>query len=80
MKHDHAAFAGIGHNQGACRLCGCTDRDGLIERLAAELWDSRQIHDYVPWEQAGELWHKGFRELAETAIDSLSASPACQAG
>lgn len=70
MKHDHSAF-GIGHNQGGCRICGCTDRVGLIEQLAAELWESRQRDDYVAWAEAGELWHKAFRELAETAVDRL---------
>ena len=76
MKHDHSAFAGIGHNQ-ACRLCAALDRDLLIEQLAADLWESRQRADYVAWADAGPYWQHGFRQLAETAIGSLS-TPSCR--
>lgn len=74
MKHDHAAF-GIGHNQGGCRICGCTDREGLIELLAAELWESRQEYDrFIPWTDAGEYWHHAFRSFARTAVKALESS------
>lgn len=79
MKHDHSSFAGIGHNQ-PCRLCSSIDRDGLIEQLAAELWESRQVDTYVAWADAGDYWQRGFRELAETAVDKLSAPASCLAG
>jgi len=69
MKHDHAAF-GIGHNSG-CRLCSCTDREGLVEQLAADLWESRRIDDIPGWEDAGEYWHHAFRGFARAALDSL---------
>jgi len=73
VKHDHAAFAGIGHNQSGCRICGCIDREGLIEQLAAELWASRQEYGFeVAWADAGEYWHHAFRGFARTAVDRLS--------
>ena len=71
MKHDHFAFAGVGHNQAGCLLCTSTDREGLIEKLAAELWESRQVDAYVAWADAGPFWQMGFRELAETAVRGL---------
>lgn len=72
MKHDHAAF-GIGHNAPGCRLCGCTDREGLIEQLAAELWESRQDYvEFIAWADAGEYWHHAFRGFAMTVIDRLA--------
>ena len=39
----------------------------LIERVAMDLWASR---DERRWEEAGD-WQRRFRQLAETAIDSL---------
>ena len=64
-------FAGAGHNQGGCLLCTSTDREGLIEKLAADMWESRQVADYVAWADAGPYWQQGFRELAQTAIATL---------
>lgn len=75
MKHDHSAFAGAGHNRAGCLLCTSTDREGLIEKLAVDLWESRQVDTYVAWADAGAYWQQGFRELAETAVASLSSSP-----
>jgi hypothetical protein len=73
MMHDHAAF-GIGHNSG-CRLCTCTDPEGLIEQLAAELWESRQEYDrFIAWADAGEYWHHAFRGFAWTALQALSGA------
>lgn len=56
-----------------CRLCTANDVDGLIERLAEELWDSRRYGtlDDRPWAQAGEYWQRTFRELTETVVASL---------
>lgn len=47
---------------------GRADRDG-----AADLWESRRhgTLDDWPWDQAGSYWQPVFRELAETAIESL---------
>ena len=66
MMHDHPV-AGAGHNQ-RCALCTSTDEQGLIERLAADLWESR---DDRPWAECGTSWQHIFRQFAETAIDSL---------
>lgn len=76
MMHDHPV-AGSGHNQAGCRLCTATDRAGLIEQLAADLWESRRTGhvDDRPWEDAGEYWHHSFRRLAMAAIDSLEGRP-----
>lgn len=77
VKHDHSAFVGIGHNQ-PCRLCAAVDEDALIEQLASDLWESRQTGDeFIAWIDAGEYWQRGFRQLAETAVTSLSA-PSCR--
>jgi hypothetical protein len=72
---DHPA-AGLGHNSGGCVICTSTDRDGLVERLAEELWESRQDDTQWArsWADAGDLWHIRFRELAHTAISFLSGS------
>lgn len=78
MKHDHAAFVGAGHNQAGCLICTATDRAGLIERVAADLWESRQTgDDFIPWSGASDYWKRPFRQMAETAIDSLAGSSAC---
>jgi hypothetical protein len=57
-----------------CRLCTANDRDGVIEQLAADLWNSRRhgTLDDHPWEQAGDYWQRMFRELAVTAVGSLA--------
>lgn len=56
-----------------CRLCSANDLDGVIEQLAADLWESRRYGtlDDRPWEEAGEHWQRVFREFAETAVKSL---------
>lgn len=57
-----------------CRLCTANDREGLVEQLAHDLWESRRhgTLDDVPWATAGDHWHRVFREFAATAIDSLT--------
>jgi hypothetical protein len=56
-----------------CRLCTTNDRDGLVESLAADLWDTRRRGslDDRAWEQAGPYWQGIFRELAQSAVVSL---------
>jgi hypothetical protein len=56
-----------------CRLCTANDLDGLIEDLAAELWESRRhgTLDDHPWAEAGPMWQRIFRDFAHTAIDVL---------
>ncbi len=58
---------------GRCRLYTANDRAALIETVAADLWESRRhgTLDDWPWEQAGRYWQPIYRELAETAIESL---------
>jgi len=70
--HDHPTV-GIGHNSTACALCTSTDHAGLVERLAEELWESRQDDTQWArsWADAGELWHIRSRELARTAVAFL---------
>ena len=51
-----------------CRLCTANDVDGVIEHVAARLWESR---DERPWDDAGPYWQRIFRELAATATASL---------
>jgi len=73
--HDRPS-AGVGHNSAGCVLCTSIDHAGLVERLAEELWESRQDDTQWArrWADAGELWHIRFRELARTAIDMLSGA------
>lgn len=72
MMHDHPT-AGVGHNSAGCAVCTAIDREGLVERLAEELWESRQDDTQWArsWADAGELWNIRFRELARTAIAFL---------
>ena len=58
-----------------CRLCAANDVDALIEELAAELWEGRRhgTLDDFPWERAGPMWQRTFRDFAQTAIDVLDA-------
>ncbi len=64
---------GIGHNR-PCALCdGGGDPEGLIEQVAADLWESRRhgtLCDW-PWEDAGDQWQHIYRGFAETAISSI---------
>lgn len=76
MIHDHPV-AGAGHNSAGCVLCTSTNRDGFVERLAEELWESRQDDTQWArcWADAGELWHIHFRELARTSLEFLRRTP-----
>ena len=58
-----------------CRLCTANDRDSLVDQVAKSLWESRRhgTADDHPFAEAGEYWQRVFRELAETAIDTLKA-------
>lgn len=73
--HPHA---GLGHNSGSCLICSSTDRAGLVQRLAEELWESRQDDTQRARSRAnaGELCNIRFRGLAETAIGFLERSEA----
>lgn len=47
-------------------------RDELIERVAADMWESRRDVDGVPaWADAGGFWQARFRELAAVAVRSV---------
>lgn len=62
----------VGH-EARCRICTANDLGALIDSLAEDLWESRRhgsMND-LPWERAGSHWQKIFRELAETAIETL---------
>jgi hypothetical protein len=61
---------------GRCRLCAANDRDAVIEKLAADLWESRRhgTLDDRPWSEAGPHWQNIFRQLAQTAVESLMTS------
>lgn len=75
MIHQHD-FPGIGHNAaGQCRICTSTDPEGLIEHLAAALWESRRHGTPCdwPWNEAGDHWQRTYRQFAETAIEALTA-------
>ena len=56
-----------------CRLCTANNRAALIETVSADLWESRRhgTLDDRPWNQAGSYWQRVYRELGETAIESL---------
>lgn len=56
-----------------CRLCTANDREGVIEQLAADLWNSRRhgTLDDRAWPEAGSYWQRIFREFAETAVQSM---------
>ncbi|MGR6327715.1 hypothetical protein ACU5AX_01480 [Sphingomonas sp. XXL09] len=56
-----------------CRLCTANDHDALIEHVAETLWESRRrgTLDDWPWPEAGDYWHKVFRELATTAVGAM---------
>ncbi len=72
MLDNRVAGPGIGHNGGGCRVCERDDHDALIEHVAQALWSSREPDGGWAWEAAGNHWHRIFRQLAETAIESLS--------
>lgn len=59
-----------------CRVCTTNDREALIEQVAADLWESRRhgTLDDFPWEKAGGYWQRIYRELGETAVDSLAGA------
>lgn len=61
-----------------CALCTVNDRDALIERLAAALWERRRhgTLDDRPWAEAGYYWQTIFREFAVEAIEELRSFPA----
>lgn len=71
--------AGIGHNR-PCLLCGSSEHLGLIERVAADLWESRRTGhlDDRPWAEAGEYWQRIFRGFAESAIESIRGHQAAE--
>ncbi|MES2339617.1 MAG: hypothetical protein V4537_16115 [Pseudomonadota bacterium] len=76
MKHDHQFDTTIeGAAGGRCRLCSANDLDGVIEKLAADLWESRRhgTLDDWPWVDAGPQWQQTFREFAATAVASLTS-------
>lgn len=56
-----------------CRLCTSNDPDGLIEHLAAALWESRRhgTLDDWPWPEAGPYWQQIYRDFAHTAVEAL---------
>jgi hypothetical protein len=55
-----------------CRLCTTNDIEGLIDELAAEMWDSRRDRDMDPsWPDAPPYWHRAMREFAEATLKML---------
>ena len=58
-----------------CRLCTANDIDGIIEDVAAELWESRRhgTLDDRPWPDAGAMWQTVFRDFAATAVNVIGA-------
>jgi len=55
-----------------CRLCTTNDKEGLVEELAAEMWDSRRDYHIDPaWEDAGPYWQTVFREFAQATVAML---------
>lgn len=74
MNHERdGTCIGIGHNGGGCSLCEGDDIDALIEHVAKTLWMSRDGE--WKWEDAGDDWHRTFRQLAATAIGALRSAP-----
>lgn len=63
-------MADTGHR---CRLCTANDHAALVEHLAAALWEGRRhgTLDDRPWSDAGDYWHRTFRDFAEEAIAAL---------
>lgn len=61
---DDATPPQIGHNRPPLSE---EERAELIERVAADLWHSR---DDRSWEQAGDSWRQIFRAHVTTAIES----------
>lgn len=57
----------------ACRLCTTNDREALVERVAAKMWDSRmgEFEVATPWDLAGATWQSKFREMAVVAVMAL---------
>ena len=47
-----------------CRLCTANDPNGVVERIAARLWESRYER---AWDDAGEYCQRIFRKLASAA-------------
>ena len=57
---------------GRCRLCTTNDRDGLVEQLAAEMWDRHRDRELMgSWEEASEHWHRTMRDFARATLDML---------
>lgn len=55
-----------------CRLCTTNDREGLIEQLAEEMWESRLDREMDgAWAGAGDYWHITMRQFAEAALRML---------
>jgi hypothetical protein len=65
-----------------CRICTANDPEALVERLAADLWETQRhgTLDDRPWEGAGEYWQRIFRAFAETAIKTLRPASADHEG
>jgi hypothetical protein len=57
-----------------CRLCSANDQQGTIELVAEQLWESRRQLEMgdPPWADAGAYWQSLMRELAHTAVRTLS--------
>ena len=62
----------FGHDP-RCRLCTANDVEGMIEDVAAELWEHRRhgTLDDRPWDDAGAMWQSVFREFAGTAVNAI---------
>ena len=55
-----------------CRACTTNDRAALIDSVAADMWEVRRHqHEAPPFPDCGPYWQTVFRELAETAINSV---------
>lgn len=61
-----------------CRLCTANDHDGLIEHVAAAMWERRRhgTLDDRPWPEAGPYWQSMFRDLAGEAVNAMAHDPA----
>jgi hypothetical protein len=58
---------------GPCRICTANDPEALVERLAANLWETQRhgTLDDRTWDEAGSYWQRIFRAFAEAAIETL---------
>ena len=47
------------------------DREALIERVAAAMWESRRGEGDPAWAKAPAFWRERFSELAAVAVEAV---------